>query len=164
MKVVLIYKGKLPLDHKSQELMSHPKSFLSKLTLHQLQELIASTQIFEKNEGKLRSEFVNYWKGLRVLVSAAITEKRGENVISESFLPKVNEIISKPYPELLKMEEAIGVTLASRGGTDTFWNFVKNKIEERKREHELEELYSKFKETHQEERAHEEEEDEAELE
>jgi hypothetical protein len=36
------------------------------------------------------------------------------------------------------MEEAIGVTLSSRGGSsDTFWNFVKGKIEVRKREHEL---------------------------
>jgi hypothetical protein len=36
------------------------------------------------------------------------------------------------------MEEAISVTLSSRGGSsDTFWNCVKLKIEERKREYEL---------------------------
>lgn len=80
-----------------------------------------------------------------------LTDKRGETVISESFLPKVNEIISKPYPELLKMEEAIAATLSNRGGaSDNFWNYVKLKIEERKREHELTEFYNRFKETHKE--------------
>lgn len=51
-KVVLIYKGKLPFDIKSQELMTTPKLFLQKLTIHQLQELTTSTLIFEKNETK----------------------------------------------------------------------------------------------------------------
>jgi hypothetical protein len=107
---------------------------------------------------------VSFWKGLRVLVGAVLADKRGESVISESFLPKVNEIISKPYQELLKMEEAIAATLANRGGSsDAFWNYVKNKIEERKREHELGEFYSRFKETHQEEAGQEEEEEAAEL-
>jgi Conserved mid region of cactin len=70
--------------------MTHPKAFLSKLTLNQLEDLTASTITFEKTEGKLKSEFVNYWKGLRVLVNATIANKRGENVINSSFLPKVN--------------------------------------------------------------------------
>lgn len=49
------------------------------------------------------------------------------------------------------MEEAIQMTLSSRGGSnDAFWSFVKLKIEERKREHELQEFYNKFKETYQE--------------
>ena len=54
-------------------------------------------------------------------------------------MPKFNEIISKSYADLLVMESAIQATFANRGGSlDAFWNFVKLKIEERKREHEME--------------------------
>jgi hypothetical protein len=47
------------------------------------------------------------------------------------------------------------VTLSNRSGSgDSFWNTVKNKIEERKKEMELEELFAKFKESHKEEEGH----------
>lgn len=73
-----------------------------------------------------------------MLINAVIAEKRGENVINEAFRAKVNDIINKPYAELVKMEEVIQATLSNRGGSgETFWNTVKNKIEERKKEMEL---------------------------
>ena len=81
---------------------------------------------------------MNYWKGLRVLINATLGQKKGETVINESFMSQVNGIISKPYLELLELEKAIDGTLASRGGShDAFWSFVKLKIEDRKREQEL---------------------------
>lgn len=132
--------------------MSNPKLYLNKLPLPQLEQLIPSTLNFERTENKLASGYVNYWKSLRVLINAVIAEKKGQNVINEAFRAKVNDIINKPYDELLKMEIIIQGTLSNRGGSsDTFWTTVKNKIEERKKEMELEQLFLKFKETHKEE-------------
>lgn len=94
---------------------------------------------------------MNYWKGLRVLINATLGQKKGETIVKESFMQQVNGILSKPYAELLQLERAIDDSLVSRGGShDAFWSFVKLKIEEMKREQELQEFYNKFKETHQE--------------
>lgn len=57
--------------------MTEPKLLLAKLTINQLEELITATLTFEKTENKLKSGYGNYWKGLRVLVQAAVAEKRG---------------------------------------------------------------------------------------
>jgi hypothetical protein len=42
-----------------------------------------------------------------VLATAVLCDKKGENVINPAFVPKVEEILSKPEDELVKMKETI---------------------------------------------------------
>lgn len=57
--------------------MSEPKSYLNKLTIHQLEELIPSTHNFERTEKKLNNAFVEYWISLRMLIGAVVADKKG---------------------------------------------------------------------------------------
>lgn len=109
--------------------MTQPKSYLTKLSTTQLEEIIPSTTNFERTEKRLKSTFVEYWKALRVLAETVLADKRGTNAINPVFRAKVEDIISKPVDELNKMLVTIETTLLGRGGSgDSFWSCVKQKI------------------------------------
>ena len=85
--------------------MVDPKVHLRKLTAAKLQEILDSTVNFQRTEKKLsNNSFVNFWKALRVLSLAVLGEKKGENVINPAFASKVEDILSKPHEELVKMK------------------------------------------------------------